>query len=67
MMTVRRSTVEHPFGTLKFWMGSAHFLMKTLRNVKTERAGYPDGVRPINLWECSDQRFIRYARRLISH
>ncbi len=35
-MTVRRSTVEHPFGTLKFWMGSAHFLMKTLHNVKTE-------------------------------
>jgi hypothetical protein len=35
-MTVRRSTVEHPFGTLKFWMGSAHFLMKTLPNVKTE-------------------------------
>ena len=36
IMTVRRSTVEHPFGTLKFWMGSAHFLMKTLHNVKTE-------------------------------
>ena len=36
MMTVRRSTVEHTFGTLKFWMGSAHFLMKRLRNVKTE-------------------------------
>ncbi len=36
MMTVRRSTVEHTFGTLKFWMGSAHFLMKKLRNVKTE-------------------------------
>ena len=36
MMTVRRSTVEHPFGTLKFWMGSAHFLMKKLHNVKTE-------------------------------
>jgi transposase len=36
MMTVRRSTVEHPFGTLKFWMGSAHFLMKRLRNVRTE-------------------------------
>jgi hypothetical protein len=33
---VRRSTVEHPFGTLKFWMGSAHFLMKKLHNVKTE-------------------------------
>ena len=36
IMTVRRSTVEHPFGTLKFWMGSAHFLMKRLHNVKTE-------------------------------
>ncbi len=36
MMTVRRSTVEHTFGTLKFWMGPAHFLMKRLRNVKTE-------------------------------
>ena len=36
MMTVRRSTVEHAFGTLKFWMGSAHFLMKRLRNVRTE-------------------------------
>ncbi len=35
-MTERRSTVEHPFGTLKFWMGQAHFLMKRLRNVKTE-------------------------------
>ena len=36
MMTARRSTAEHPFGTLKFWMGSAHFLMKTLHNVRTE-------------------------------
>ncbi len=36
MMTTRRSTVEHPFGTLKFWTGSAHFLMKKLHNVKTE-------------------------------
>jgi hypothetical protein len=36
MMTVRRSTVEHAFGTIKFWMGQAHFLMKRLRNVRTE-------------------------------
>ena len=35
-MTQRRCTVEHVFGTLKFWMGSAHFLMKRLKNVKTE-------------------------------
>jgi transposase len=36
IMTVRRSTVEHAFGTLKFWMGSVHFLMKKLGNVRTE-------------------------------
>jgi transposase len=35
-MRIRRQTVEHPFGTLKAWMGSTHFLMKTLKNVKTE-------------------------------
>lgn len=35
-MRVRRSTVEHTFGTLKAWMGSTHFLTKTLPNVKTE-------------------------------
>lgn len=35
-MRIRRQTVEHPFGTLKAWMGSTHFLMKTLKNVRTE-------------------------------
>ena len=35
-MRVRRQTAEHPFGTLKLWMGSAHFLMKTLKKVSTE-------------------------------
>ena len=35
-MKQRRCTVEHVFGTLKFWMGSAHFLMKTLNHVGTE-------------------------------
>jgi transposase len=33
---LRRCTVEHPFGTLKAWMGATHFLMKTLPKVKTE-------------------------------
>src|ERR1700676_1935110 len=28
--------VEHPFGTLKFWMGAVHFLTKTLPRVSTE-------------------------------
>jgi transposase len=35
-MRLRRQTVEHPYGTLKAWMGLTHFLMKTLPNVKTE-------------------------------
>ena len=35
-MDVRRQTVEHPFGTIKAWMGSTHFLTKTLRRVNTE-------------------------------
>jgi transposase len=35
-MRVRRSTVEHPFGTIKAWMGSTHFLTKGLERVRTE-------------------------------
>jgi hypothetical protein len=35
-MKIRRRTIEHVFGTLKHWMGSAHFLMKTLAHVPTE-------------------------------
>jgi transposase len=35
-MRIRRATVEHPFGTLKAWMGATHFKMKTLERVKTE-------------------------------
>ena len=36
MMRLRRDTVEHPFGTLKRWMGAEHFLMKGLHNTGTE-------------------------------
>lgn len=36
MMRVRRQTVEHPYGTLKAWMGATHFLTKTLDRVSTE-------------------------------
>jgi transposase len=35
-MRQRRQTVEHPFGTIKHWMGSTHFLTKTIRRVSTE-------------------------------
>jgi hypothetical protein len=33
---LRRQTVEHPYGTLKAWMGATHFLTKTLPRVSTE-------------------------------
>ena len=35
-MLIRKQTVEHPFGTIKSWMGSTHFQMKTLKHVRTE-------------------------------
>lgn len=35
-MKLRRRTVEHVFGTFKHWMGSTHFLTRTLPNVGTE-------------------------------
>ena len=37
-MRQRRETVEHPFGTIKSWMGATHFQMKTLKHVGTEMA-----------------------------
>ena len=37
-MRVRRQTVEHPFGTIKSWMGSTHFHMTTLKRVSTALA-----------------------------
>jgi transposase len=36
IMRVRRQTVEHPYGTLKAWMGATHFLTRTLNRVSTE-------------------------------
>ena len=35
-MILRRQTVEHPFGTIKAWMGATHFLTRTLKRVGTE-------------------------------
>ena len=37
-MRQRRETVEHPFGTIKYWMGYTHFKTKTLKRVATEMA-----------------------------
>ena len=35
-MGIRRQSVEHPYGTLKHWMGATHFLTRTLERVSTE-------------------------------
>jgi len=35
-MRIRRETVEHPFGTIKAWMGATHFITKTRDRVSTE-------------------------------
>ena len=37
-MRVRRQTVEHPFGTIKAWMGATHFQMRRLPKVASEMA-----------------------------
>ena len=34
-MLIRKQTVEHPYGTIKCWMGATHFLTKRLKNVST--------------------------------
>ena len=34
----RNPTNEHPFGTIKSWMGATHFQMRTLKHVSTEMA-----------------------------
>ncbi len=35
-MRLRRQTAEHPFATIKAWMGATHFLTRTLKRVGTE-------------------------------
>jgi len=38
-MVVRRQTVEHPFGTMKCWIGATHFLTRELPKVATADVG----------------------------
>ena len=38
LMRMRRQTVEHPFGTIKAWMGATHFQMRRLSKVASEMA-----------------------------
>ena len=37
-LALRSMTVEHPYGTIKSWMGATHFKMRRLKNVATEMA-----------------------------
>jgi len=50
-MTLRRRTIEHVFGTLKHWMGTAHFLMRRLPNVATEMS--------LNVLACNLKRVMQ--------
>lgn len=36
IMRIRRQTVEHPFGTIKAWMGATRFLTRTIEKVSTD-------------------------------
>lgn len=36
LMLHRKQTVEHPFGTIKLWMGATHLLTRRFKNVRTE-------------------------------
>lgn len=42
-MRPRRQTVDHPFGTLKSWMGSTHFQMKTLKHMNLPSRASSEG------------------------
>lgn len=35
-MLLRKQTVEHPFGTIKSWMGATHFQTRSLERVSTK-------------------------------
>ena len=43
-MRIRRATAEHPFGTLKAWMGATHFKTRTLDRVRTEMSLHVPGL-----------------------
>lgn len=60
-MKVRRQTVEHPFGTLKYWMGATHFLTKTLPRVSTEMSRL---CKLTNVIRASARLFHRQSSRL---
>ncbi len=62
-MQVRQQTAEHPFGTIKAWMGSTHFLTKTLPKVSTEMSlhvALVQTVRPPIFGHSDELRAVRW-------
>ena len=60
-MRIRRQTTEHPFGTIKAWMGATHFCLRTLEKVRKEMslhrmAGLRRGVRKRDFREAVRER-----------
>mgnify|MGYP001821886703 CR=1 FL=1 len=72
-MRLRWQTAEHPFGTLKSWMGATHFLTRTLAHVRTEISLHVLGynikrvtnlIGVIPLIEAEWARFVAPFRRM---
>jgi Transposase DDE domain len=66
-MQVRRSTAEHPFGTIKAWMGATHFLCRRFTEGERRDESARAGLQP----EASDENHgngtaDRGAARLIA-
>jgi Transposase DDE domain len=55
-MGVRRQTVEHPFGTLKAWLGATHFLTRTLDKVRTEMSLHVLAYNQLSCWPAPLQQ-----------
>jgi hypothetical protein len=65
-MTLRRSTIEHVFGTLKHWMGSTHFLTRRLQHVRTEMSLHVLTYNFKRLIEILGMEKMMKAMRLVS-
>jgi transposase len=61
-MAVRRETAEHPFATIKTWMGKAHFLCKGLKAVRTEMSLH---VLAYNLRRAMTALGVRWMRQAL--
>jgi hypothetical protein len=56
---MRQRLVEHPYGTIKHWMGSTHFLMKRLPNVQAEMS--------LHVLAYTSQTCDQHSRRAEDH